>query len=214
MLVHAFGCYWCRWNTLEIIFDAARSNTLWKHDCSSLNSPADEQLSGLLSQFFREADHSWVIYSSWKIIDVISQRTVGCRNDVLNSVRGGIGNFVWVTWLTLSFIHCSSFGCCRYACASIWFTAGGIVALIECQKFLCSVFLENADLRFQKWFYLRLSEIAHTNTSCLSLLHQSLHCFPRVDNWYVDDRNLFRSWIYRKSLWRLGKSYRPMDLKS
>lgn len=80
---------------MEVILDAAGCYAFGEHDCSSLNSPADKQLGGLLSQLLGEADDCWIIDSSWEIVNVVSEGTIRRGNDILvfGQIQGG--GIVW-----------------------------------------------------------------------------------------------------------------------
>lgn len=73
--------------TLKVVRDARGSDTLWKHDSTSMNGPTNQELSRLLVQVFGELDNCGIIYGSWKIVDVISERAVGCYNNALQRVN-------------------------------------------------------------------------------------------------------------------------------
>jgi hypothetical protein len=73
--------------TLKVICDARGSDTLRKHDSTSLDSPTDQELGRLLVQVFGKINDSRIIYSSWEVVDVISQWTVSCDDDVLRLVN-------------------------------------------------------------------------------------------------------------------------------
>ena len=196
---------------LKIVCNSRRGDTLRKHNRTSLNSPTNQELSGLPVLVLCEFDDGGVIHRSRKVVDVVSERAVSRYQNILQRVNSWIEMFEMLHNSTCFFDHSSNSGCCKYAWASIWFTAGGILALLNIRKILYQG--RGTSSRGKKRFDLFPSEITDSNTSDLPFLYQLFHCFPRLSNRYINNRNLLGDRIHWKPLWRLGKRNRPMDQK-
>lgn len=119
---------------LKIVCNSRRGDTLRKHNRTSLNSPTNQELSGLPVLVLCEFDDGGVIHRSRKVVDVVSERAVSRYQNILQRVNSWIEMFEMLHNSTCSFDHSSNSGCCKYAWASIWFTAGGILALLNIRK--------------------------------------------------------------------------------
>lgn len=138
-------------HTLEVAFNAWRGNAFRNNSSTALNSPGDKYCCRILAEFCCDFLDFGIIHDTGGVSTCLESRQTGNRHHTGEhwwcyfpedyKQQQGFSSFSHISKvlvqnirchpLTLSSMNFISSGCWRKGCASIWFTTGGMVAVLR-----------------------------------------------------------------------------------